>query len=101
MPEVLKRIDIDDILLKFSNKLLVENDLPDQLAVMNIIPVPKKGDLSMTSNYRGIALTSLISKLINPKPYSPCNRTTAAWKPKWISSGKIYHHSSPCTAKDH
>ena len=65
MPEVLKRIDIDDILLKFSNKLLVENDLPDQLAVMNIIPVPKKGDLSMTSNYRGIALTSLISKLIN------------------------------------
>ena len=65
MPEVLKRIDIDDILLKFSNKLLVENDLPDQLAVMNIIPVPEKGDLSMTSNYRGIALTSLISKLIN------------------------------------
>ena len=62
MPEVLKRIDIDDILLKFSNKLLVENDLPDQLAVMNIIPLPKKG---MTSNYRVIALTSLISKLIN------------------------------------
>ena len=65
MPEVLKRVDIDDILLKFSNKLLVENDLPDQLAIMNLIPVPKKGDLSLTGNYRGIALTSLISKLIN------------------------------------
>ena len=65
MPEVLKRVDIDDILLKFSNKMLVENDLPDQLAVMNLIPVPKKGDLGLTCNYRGIALTSLISKLIN------------------------------------
>lgn len=65
MPEVLKRVDIDDILLKFSNKMLVDHDLPDQLAVMNIIPVPKKGDLSQVSNYRGIALTSLVSKLIN------------------------------------
>ena len=65
MPEVLKRVDIDDILLKFSNKVLVEHDLPDQLATMNIIPVAKKGDLSQTSNYRGIALTSLVSKLIN------------------------------------
>ena len=65
MPEVLKRVDIDDILLKFSNKVLLEHDLPDQLAVMNIIPVLKSGDLSQTSNYRGIALTSLVSKLIN------------------------------------
>ena len=56
---------IDDILRKFSNKMLVENDLPDQLAIMNLIPVPKKGDLSLTGNYRGIALTSLICKLIN------------------------------------
>ena len=65
MPEVLKRADIDDILLQFSNMMLMDHDLPDQLAVMNIIPVPKKGDLSQVSNYRGIALTSLVSKLIN------------------------------------
>ena len=65
MPELLKRLDIDDILLNFSNKVLVDHDLPDQLAMMNIIPVPKKGDLSQACNYRGIALTSLVSKLIN------------------------------------
>ena len=65
MPEVLKHVDINDILLKFRNKVLIEHDLPNQLAVMNIIPVPKSGDLSQTSNYRGIALTSLVSKLIN------------------------------------
>ena len=57
MPEVLKRADIDSILLQFSNKMLMEHDLPDQLAVMNIIPVSKKGDLSQVSNYRGITLT--------------------------------------------
>ena len=65
MPEVLKRVDIDDILLKFDNKALIEHDLADQLAVMNLIPVPKSGDLSLTNNYRGIALTSLPSKLLN------------------------------------
>ena len=29
MPEVLKRINIDDIILTFSNKLLIEREKPD------------------------------------------------------------------------
>ena len=65
MPEVLMCIDIDDILLTFSNKLQMDGDLPDQLAIMNIIPIPKLGDLSIATNYGGISLTSLVSKLIN------------------------------------
>ena len=32
---------------------------------MNIIPIPKKGDLCLGSNYRGISLTSLVSKTYN------------------------------------
>ena len=67
MPESLKRLDmdIDDILLKFSNKMLLENVAPEKLSTLTIIPVPKKGDLRLTNNYRDIALTSLVAKLIN------------------------------------
>ena len=65
MPEVLKRINIDDIILSFSNKLLLDNETPEQFSTLNILPIPKSGDLSITSNYRGIALTSLVAKVIN------------------------------------
>jgi hypothetical protein len=65
MPETLKRIDVDEILLKFSNKLLIEGLSPEQLSTITIVPVPKPGDLRLTNNYRGISLTSLVSKLIN------------------------------------
>ena len=65
MPEVLKRINIDDIILDFSNKVLLENKTPEQFSTLNILPIPKSGDLSVTSNYRGIALTSLVAKVIN------------------------------------
>ena len=65
MPEVLKRIDMDDINIKFANKIHINGDLLDQLATINFISVPKSGDLSKTNNYKGIAFTSLVSKLIN------------------------------------
>ena len=32
---------------------------------MNLMPVPKSGDLSLTSNYRGISLRSLVAKTYN------------------------------------
>ena len=32
---------------------------------MNIIPVPKSGDLSNTNNYRGISLTCILAKMYN------------------------------------
>ena len=71
MPEVLKRVDIDDILLKFSNKMLVENELPDQLAVMNLVPVPKK--LQKLQRYRINITNFQTDKSNDPKPYSSCN----------------------------
>ena len=65
MPELLKIVDIDDIILRISNKFYMEKQMPDQLGILNLLPLPKSGDLSKTENYRGIALTSLIMKTIN------------------------------------
>ena len=64
-PEVLKRCDLDDIILQFCNRALEQGVAPDQWGLCNIIPVPKKGDLTSTDNYRGIALTSLVVKTLN------------------------------------
>ena len=38
---------------------------PDQWSIINIIPIPKSGDLSLGSNYRGISLSSLVAKVYN------------------------------------
>lgn len=64
-PEVFKSCDFDDICLDFCNKALTENDKPDLWSFMNIIPVPKSGDLSNTNNYRGISLICIIAKIYN------------------------------------
>ena len=64
MPELLKVVDIDDIILNISNNFYVEGKMPDQLGILNLIPLPKSGDLSKTGNYRGIVLTSLIMKTV-------------------------------------
>ena len=64
-PEVMKRVDIDDVILKFCNDALCDGLIPDQWKLSNIVPVPKKGDLTKTDNYRGISLTSIVSKTLN------------------------------------
>ena len=64
-PEVLKRCDLDDLVLSFCNRALQEGIAPDQWRVSNIIPVPKKGDLTDPGNWRGISLTSLVAKTLN------------------------------------
>ena len=64
-PEVYKSCDFDEICLDFCNKALIENDKPDLWSFMNIIPVPKSGDLSKTDNYRGISLICIIAKIYN------------------------------------
>jgi exonuclease III len=64
-PDVLKSCDFDDICLEFCNKALLENDKPDLWSFMNIVPVPKSGNLSNTNNYRGISLICIIAKLYN------------------------------------
>ena len=55
-PEVYKSCDFDDICLDLCNRALLENEKPELWSYMNIIPVPKSGDLSNTNNYRGISL---------------------------------------------
>ena len=65
LPEMLKVVDIDDIILQISNRFYMDNQMPDQLGILNLLPLPKSGDLSKTGNYRGIALTSLVMKTIN------------------------------------
>ena len=49
-------------LLDFCNETMKGNK-PEALSRSTIIPLPKKGDLSLPSNYRGITLSSLAAKL--------------------------------------
>lgn len=64
-PEVFRLCDFDDLLLEFCNDTLLKRDKPEQWSTLYLIPVPKSGDLSLTENYRGIALTCVIMKLYN------------------------------------
>ena len=43
----------------------MKNEKPEQWSLLNIIPVPKSGNLCDTNNYRGISHSSLIAKLYN------------------------------------
>ena len=62
--EVIK-CDFDNIILEFSNKLLNDNDIQDQWSEIDMLPLPKTCDLSETSNYRGISISSKIAKTVN------------------------------------
>ena len=64
-PEVFKNCEIDIIILKICNLALINNEVPSQWSLSNIIPVPKTGDLGKTDNYRGISLTCIIAKMFN------------------------------------
>ena len=61
----MKRCDLDEIVLAFCNKALVYKIVPEQWRISNIIPVPKKGDLTDNNNYRGISLMSSVAKMLN------------------------------------
>ena len=63
--EVLRYCDINDLLLHFCNTAFNTGQRPDLWDTANIVPVPKSGDLSSPDNYRGISLTSIISKTFN------------------------------------
>lgn len=49
----------------FCNRALNDGFALEQWRISNIIPVPKKGDLTDTNNYRGISLTSIVTKTFN------------------------------------
>ena len=64
-PEVLKFCDLDEIVLSFANKLMTNNEKPQQWSDVDIKPLPKSGDLGLTTNYRGIALSAVAAKMVN------------------------------------
>ena len=57
-PEVLKRSELDAIVLQLCNRSLIDKAKPKQWSLMNIITIQKSGDFSMGGNYRGIRLIS-------------------------------------------
>ena len=63
-PEVWKTRQFDDILLRQRNAVYNQNTI-DRWMKGCILPLPKKGDLGLAKNYRGIALTSIAAKFYN------------------------------------
>ena len=51
-------------LLKFCNKTYLGNR-PPEWGILGIVPIPKKGDMTIPENYRGISLTQTASKVYN------------------------------------
>ena len=49
-------------LLKFCNKTYLGNR-PPEWGISGIVPIPKKGDLTIPENYRGISLTQTAAKV--------------------------------------
>ena len=65
MPEVLKYVQISDIMLDIINKSFENCEQPDLWNISNIIHIPKSGNTTITDNYRGISLTSIMAKTYN------------------------------------
>ena len=63
-PEVWKTRQFDDILLRYCNAVYNQNPI-DRWMKGCILPFPKKGDLGLAKNYRGITLTSIAAKIYN------------------------------------
>ena len=63
-PEVWKTRQFDDILLRRCYAVYNQNPI-DRWTKGCILPFPKKGDLGLAKNYRGITLTSIVAKIYN------------------------------------
>ena len=79
-PEVFKFCDLDEFVLFFCNKALLEGRKPSQWSTLHLIPVPKSGDLRDTNNYRGISLICIATKIYNKMLV---NRTIHALSPRY------------------
>ena len=62
--EVWKLPRIKKSLLQFCN-LTYSGNRPDEWGISGIVPVPKKGNLTIKDNYRGISLTQSAAKIYN------------------------------------
>ena len=63
-PEVWKTRQFDDILLRHRNAVYNQNPI-DRWTKGCILSFPKKGDLGLAKNYRGITLTSIAANIYN------------------------------------
>ena len=63
-PEVWKTRQFDDILLRQCNAVDSQNRIERWMKGC-FLPFPKKGDLGLAKNYRGITLTSIAAKIYN------------------------------------
>ena len=63
-PEVWKNCNFDNILFGFCNNVYNGNSI-DKWTEGCILLFPKKGDLGVTDNYRGITLTAIAAKIYN------------------------------------
>ena len=63
-PEIWKTEKFNDLVLYYCNEVYKGNVIQSWTEGC-ILPFPKKGDLSKTSNYRGITLTSIAAKIYN------------------------------------
>ena len=63
-PELWKTRQFDDMLLRHCNAVYNQNPI-DKWMKGCILPSPKKDDLGLAKNYRGITLTSIAAKIYN------------------------------------
>ena len=63
-PEVWKTWEFNEILLRYCSTVYNQNII-DRWTKGCILPFPKKGDLGITKNYRGINLKSIAAKIYN------------------------------------
>ena len=98
-----KGVNLDKIILEFCNKALEDSQILSPWKQLNIIPVPKKGNLTMTENYCGIALTSIVTKTLNRMILNriTLHRTDTENSPEWTSQRKINYVPYSRPRKDH
>ena len=70
--EVWKTGRFNNILLEICNGVLLEGKKPQEWSLSGIVPIPKKGDLSKATNYRGISLTSIAARIYNRMILNSC-----------------------------
>ena len=52
------------VLLKLVNRVFLSGEIPDRWRTALVVSVPKKGDLTMIDNYRGISLLPVLLKVL-------------------------------------
>ena len=63
--EILKIEELHPFLLDLINFIYIKKEIPDEWLKSILIPIFKKGDSNLCTNYRGIALMSVVAKLYN------------------------------------